>query len=63
MYSIDDLKHVIDDIEIMIMNQCAIYTTKLNQESMKKFTTFNHNVFRDVIDRVTSHALYKVENQ
>ena len=63
MYSIGDLEHVVDGIEIMTMNQCATYTTKLDQESMKKSTTFNHNVFRDVIGRVTPHALYKVEDQ
>ena len=30
---------------------------------MKKFKTFDHNVFRDVVDHVSFHNLYKIKSQ
>ena len=62
-FAIDDLKHVVDCVKIMNVNQIKTYITKLNQEKMKKFKTFNHNVFRDVVDRVSFHNLYKIKSQ
>ena len=62
-FATGDLGHVVDCVETMNVNQIKAYTTKLDQEKMKKLRAFDHNVFRDVVGRVSPHSLYKIEPQ
>ena len=62
-FSTGDLMTVVDDIEIMIMNQLKAYRTAIDEKKMKRSSAFKATVFRDLIGRVTSHALWKIHKQ
>ncbi len=59
----DDLKIMMNNIEIFLMNQRKKYAMKLDETKMRVFFEFKISSFRDLISHVTSHVLRKIFNQ
>ena len=61
--STDDLLKMIDNIEILLKTQINKYNTTLNQIKRKIAYNLSRELMRDLIARVTSHALTKIRKQ
>ena len=62
-FSIEDLKLVIDKIEILLMNQKKDYAIKLDVAKMRVFFDFQISLFRDLISKIFPHALRLIYKQ
>ena len=54
---------MINRIEIMLINQLKKYHKDLVQAKRSTSFDFEHIVFRNLIDRVISHAIWKIHDQ
>ena len=59
----EDLKLVIDKIEILLMNQRKNYAMKFDVVKMRMFFDFQIFLFRDLIFKVFSHVLRLIHKQ
>jgi hypothetical protein len=59
----DDLKMMMNNIEILLMNQRREYAMKLDDAKMRVSFDLKISSFRDLISHVTFHALRKIFNQ
>ena len=62
-FFIEDLMTVIDKLKLMLMNQQKNYQTKLEQTKRRVSFALTHPMFRNLLDRVASHAIWKINNQ
>jgi hypothetical protein len=62
-FFIDDLKMMMNNIEILLMNQRKKYIIKLNIAKMKMFFDFWISLFREFIFQISSHALRFIHKQ
>ncbi len=62
-FSIDDLKMMMNNIEILLMNKRKEYALKLNDAKMRVSFDLKIASFRDLISHVTSHVLRMIFNQ
>jgi hypothetical protein len=62
-FFIENLKMIIDNIEILLMNQRRKYAMKLDIVKMKISFDLRISLFRDLIFHVISHALRLVHKQ
>ena len=60
---IGDLMAVVDRIEIMLMNQRKTHRADLKEVKIGVSMNISREVMRDLIDRVTSHALNMILDQ
>ena len=60
---IEDLLTIVDDIELFLNRQYETYTHKFAQKKIKVVYKLPRDLMRDLIDRVSSHALSKIYNQ
>lgn len=63
MFSIGDLMTVVDRIEVMLINQLKTYRTDYTTAKRSTPHAFRHTVFRNLIGRVTPHAIWKIHSQ
>ena len=61
--STDDLMTVVDRIEVMLMNQRKTHEADLEKAKIDVGMNMPREAMRDLIGRVTSHALNKILNQ
>ena len=62
-FSIEDLKSMIDKIEILLMNQKKNYAIKLDVVKMRVFFDLQIFLFRGVISKISSHVLRLIYKQ
>lgn len=62
-FSTGDLMAVVDSIETLLINQRKDYNTRLANAKRNVPWEFNAPVFRNLIGRVTAHAIWKIHEQ
>jgi hypothetical protein len=62
-FFIDDLKMMMNNIEILLMNQRKEYATKFDETKMRVSFDLKISSFKDLISHVTFHALRMIFNQ
>ncbi len=62
-FSIDNLKMMRNNIELLLMNQRKEYTTKFDETKMRVSFDLKISSFKDLISHVTFHALRMIFNQ
>ena len=62
-FSTGDLMTVVDNIDLMLMNQLRKYRKVLAQAKRSIPNDFEHTVLRNLIGRVTPHAIWKIHGQ
>ncbi len=62
-FLIDDLKMMMNNIEILLMNQRKEYATKFDETKMRVSFDLKISSFKDLISHVISHALRMIFNQ
>ena len=62
-FFIEDLKMMIDEIEMLLMNQRKKYHFKVETAKMRVFFRYQILLFRDFIFKVTSYALNLIYKQ
>ena len=56
-FSIENLMTMINKLKLMLMNQQKNYQTKLKQTKKRVSFALTHSMFRNLLNRVVSHAI------
>jgi hypothetical protein len=60
---IDDLKTMINEINLLLMNKYHNYLLKFEKAKMRLSMKFNKSIYQRLIAHVTSHVLKKIDEQ
>jgi hypothetical protein len=61
--SIDDLKTMINEINLLLMNEYHNYLLKFEEAKMRLSMKFNKSIYQRLIAHVTSHVLKMIDEQ
>ena len=62
-FFIENLMTMINKLELMLMNQQKNYQMKFEQTKRRVSFAFTHSMFRNLLDRVASHVIWKINDQ